>query len=161
MSSYKKRVTCPVCGEYKVKYTAKGLCKKCHLRSKGLRCSSCNTPLSGEGKSDKCLPCVRRASRKVYKEGYQGNCWKHPDGYIRWKRNDGTTVYEHRIVMEEHLGRPLYDHETVHHKNGTRDDNRIENLELWTGRHPAGSRVEDKIAYAIEILKLYAPDKLK
>lgn len=69
-------------------------------------------------------------------------------------------VMEHRLVMERHLGRLLTKKETVHHKNGVRNDNRIKNLELWTGNHATGCRTEDKVEHAIEILSLYAPEKL-
>lgn len=72
-------------------------------------------------------------------------------------------VLEHRHVMEGVVGRPLRPEETVHHLTGGfkgRSNNHPDNLELWTGRHPKGHRVEDVTAYAREMLALYGdPDE--
>ena len=72
---------------------------------------------------------------------------------------DGVYWFEHRYVMEQILGRPLFLGENVHHKNGDRLDNNPANLEVWISKQPPGQRVSDLVEYAINILKRY-PNEL-
>jgi hypothetical protein len=94
-----------------------------------------------------------REDTPVLNRNPRGEGWVQ-DGY-RIRTENGKRILEHREVMEGILGRPLFPHEAVHHKNGVRDDNRPENLELWSRHHPPGGRVEDRIAWAISFLKEY------
>ena len=68
------------------------------------------------------------------------------NGYVVLRQN-AKGIYEHRYVMEQHLSRKLYRHEHIHHRNGDRHDNRLENLELLSASihhrvHMTGERAK-------------------
>ena len=107
-----------------------------------------------------CTYAVGKNSR-----GWEGGRHEKADGYVLLSgyRNhprgkDRGLVQEHIIIMENHLGRYLKPDENVHHKNGIRNDNRIENLELWASYQPSGQRVEDLIKF---VAKQYSEEVLK
>lgn len=117
------------------------------------RCEQCSAPLARVPKGRKkphCKDCRFGENSWNWKGGH-----KTEAGYVTVRRKDGTSTFKHRIVMEEYLGRRLHKDETVHHKNGVRDDNRIENLELWVGAHPRGLKIKDAVDWANEILQRY------
>jgi hypothetical protein len=111
----------------------------------------------------------RHGDPTVVKQASPGEAkpFKDSDGYIRipylsHHPNASKTGYvrEHVFVMSEHLGRALLPGENVHHINGQKDDNRIENLELWSTSQPSGQRLDDKTQWAIEWLQQYKPEVL-
>ncbi len=99
---------------------------------------------------------------------WKGGRWLNSKGYVmlyvrgtpdeKYQRFGGVYELEHVVLMSRHLGRRLLPEENVHHLNGERADNRIENLELWSSSQPCGQRVSDKVAWAKEIIMMYEPD---
>lgn len=89
---------------------------------------------------------------RQYKQG--NGEWITGQGYVI-KATSGGPMRKHRFVIEQHIGRSLRKYETVHHINGDRADNRIENLELFSSSHPPGQRIRDKLKHAKEIIALY------
>ena len=110
----------------------------------------CESKPHGQGFCSKHYMREKRSGRVTVIPRDKGGCLHR--GYRLLYKN-GKQVAEHRYVMSQHLGRELHSHENVHHINGNREDNRIENLELWSVSQPAGQRVEDKLSWARDIVK--------
>ncbi len=96
-----------------------------------------------------------KGGRRIFKGYILVKEKSHPnsdkDGYI----------FEHRLIMSKKLKRPLTKGETVHHRNGTKTDNRIKNLELRTNEHPEGQSVDDMVKFCKKYLKKYSPRSFK
>ncbi len=89
-----------------------------------------------DGKKQRCRHCWIKTNIFQNNHKWRGGKIINGNGYVMIRIGLRKYKFEHRIIMEEHIGRPLKDHEIIHHKNGERTDNRIENLELTNkGKH--------------------------
>lgn len=92
---------------------------------------------------------IRDNAKKAKEVNYKGWYQKKKGGHIFLTFKDGTSIQEHRYIMEQQLGRKLRENEVVHHKNGIPFDNRLENLEVLTNTehtrlHHVGSKRNEK-----------------
>jgi hypothetical protein len=84
---------------------------------------------------------------------WKGGRWtSKSDGYVRVyspddPRNVNGYLLEHRVVVETSLGRQLTEYEIVHHRNGVRDDNHIDNLVIVSRNNHYGSLVCPRCNY--------------
>jgi len=149
-----------ICEQCDRKYNPSSGHKKCpKCRNKNAR-SICSCGILIQKKSKNCVKCNNGILNKTRTnpEGYRYN----KSGYIMIKisnhprtSGNGSYVFEHILVMEKHIGRYLVKGENIHHMNGIRDDNRIENLELWIRPQPSGIRAKDAVKWAEEIIEKY------
>lgn len=166
---------CPVCATgFQPKYSAAKFCSvPCkNIGITGARidkvCPVCTKPFQTRWARQVCCSktCARVNDAAVHgPSNWKGGVNKHASGYLKEQRKGHPLadrngyVMQHRLVMEEVLGRTLEKHERVHHKNGVRDDNRPENLELWTTqlKDPPGVRLVDHVRHLM--LKLSVEER--
>jgi len=163
---------CPGCGIEK--WSALALYKK---QDGKVSCSSCigkrtvnqnNLKWWNEGSHKSDCKCARCSDQKgennpqwrggISRQGEYVTVKIYPDNIMYEMADSRGYVMEHRLIMAQELGRPLKAGETVHHINGVKDDNRLENLELWYTNHGHGVRVKDMLADWVKLYKYHCPD---
>jgi len=123
-------------------------CKNC-LKRKHKAIGLCNPCYQYFNRTGKQRPDDQFLYRKKNGEG----CLRK-DGY-RVLQINKKRILEHTYIMEIFLNRKLFKNENVHHKNGIRHDNRIENLELWSNSQPSGQKIQEKVKWIKEFIKNY------
>jgi len=112
-----------------------------------------NHLLSGKYVSCGCKKSLPFGSKRTVTSGYVEI--KYNGKYNKRKSKNSNWMFEHDLIMCKKLGRALTAKERVHHKNGTKDDNRLSNLELWVVHHPNGKRLMDMLKFCNNFIKEY------
>lgn len=140
------RVTCIQCNEWReinscclweYRKGKKKLCWKCHKQNLAQKNSTgkVGRHINTSGYVIRTLASFNESELQLIKPMLRSTC--------KNRRKNHTEVLEHRAVMALYINRALERHEIVHHKNGIKTDNRIENLELVTqGQH---SKIHNKL----------------
>lgn len=160
----RRMVACDGCGEqYERKVRTQRACSpecadKLKTANRECVCEQCAEKfVRPHGKKQRfCSRSCALKARNMQSGGVQpsGATRTHTSGYLLEKVGN-QWVMQHRLVMEQFLGRKLLPRERVHHRNGKRDDNRVQNLEIWTLRgankkDPPGLRLRELLDQVIE-----------
>lgn len=145
---------CPDCGKERWVQKIGARCKSCHGRY------AQKHQLKFWNESEHRVDCkCMRCRMKTDQWGENNHMWNggvsysggyktiriYPDNPYYEMADCQGYVMEHRLVIAKKMGRLLNSNETVHHVNGIKDDNRLENLEVWWGNHGKGVRVKDML----------------
>jgi len=159
MRSSKKAFICNECGDSVYR---KGQCAKHYRLSLAKQKGNCNVENCNNLQEAKGMCSLHYQRFSTGKPLIKDTaCWMNANGYIceylpdHIQANKDGRVLQHRRIMAEHIGRRLESFENVHHIDGDKTNNDIQNLELWVKMQPSGQRVSDLIEFAKRILEKY------